>query len=158
MTMNFSSWYHWVEREKYPGIGFPGLYAAAITDIDFSGAAFSYQPETVYIGMSNALGGLRGRLRQFDNTVKLIRCEHGGADRVLFRHQDYGTLLPRLFVALWHVECDPASESPAALRSMGQVACSEFEAFACFKEKHGMLPEFNRKRDSPKYTARVKRF
>lgn len=153
MKLDFSTWYAWSERGRYPGSRFPGIYVVAISSESLAGMPFSIRPEIVYIGMTNnAQWGLDGRLWQFDQTIGLRRCEHGGADRVLFKHRDYAALCSNLYVALWHLECDPAREEPHDLRCMGEVARAEFECWARCKEELGHLPEFNRKRDSPKYT------
>jgi hypothetical protein len=148
----------WSDRANYGGIKYPGIYVVAISANDLSGQPFSFRPEIVYIGMTNSQWGLDGRLWQFDNTISLRRNEHGRADRVLYRHQDYAALSANLYVAMWHVECNPASDSPEDLRCMGEVARAEYECWARCKEQFGVLPEFNRKKDSPKYTKLVKDF
>jgi hypothetical protein len=158
MQLDFSPWYRWSERGSYDGINYPGIYVVAITSDDISGEAFSFRPEVVYVGMTNSQWGLDGRLWQFDNTIALKHNEHGGADRVLFKHQDYKALCGKLYVALWHIKCDPASNKPEDLRSMGEVPRAEYECWARCVEQLGTLPEFNRKKDSPKYTKLVRDF
>lgn len=157
-TMAFSAWYRWIERNQCPNIDCPGVYAVAISDIDLSGREFSYRQDIAYIGMSNSRRGLRGRLGQFDQTIQRTKCLHGGADRMLFSHQMYADLCPKLFVAMWPVQCDGNRESTAALRSMAQVAGGEYEAMASYNEQHGRLPQFNRKKESRKYTRVHGRF
>ena len=152
MESNFSHWYRWDARKEYPGISYPGIYIVAISSKDISGSPFSFTDEVVYIGMTNAVSGLRGRLVQFDNTIARKHCQHGGADRVLYKHQDYLALSKTLYVALQHFECTPESATPADLRAMGRVANAEFECMACCIERLGHLPEFNRKKDSKKYS------
>ena len=49
---------------------FPGVYALVFSDCDISGTAFSWRTEVIYVGMTNAKGGLKSRLQQFDNTIK----------------------------------------------------------------------------------------
>lgn len=152
MENSFSNWYHWKNRNSYPCITWPGIYIVAISNADIEGQKFSFRDEIVYVGMTNAVTGLRGRLVQFDNTISKKHCQHGGADRVLYKHQDYYALIENLYVALLHFECKPASESPTDLREMGRVASAEFECMARCVEELGSLPEFNRKKESKKYS------
>lgn len=99
--------------------------------------------------MTNAKGGLKSRLAQFDNTIK-GRRGHGGAQRFHFKHPDYATLAAKLYVAVRSFECDVASDEPSDLRIMGAVAQYEYECFALFAQRFGRLPEFNDMKLSPK--------
>ena len=99
MTPHFSTWALWQERANLDGLQFPGVYALAISDGDIAGAAFSWREEIVYVGMSNAKGGLKARLKQFENTIR-GREGHGGGCRVRFKHPDYSRLAARLFVSV----------------------------------------------------------
>lgn len=152
MEKRFSPWYRWDTRREYPGIAYPGIYIVAISKRDIASSPFAFTNDVVYIGMTNAVSGLRGRLVQFDNTIARRHCQHGGADRVLYKHQDYAALVKALYVALLHFQCTPESATPTDLRAMGQVAKAEYECMACCIEQLGQLPEFNRKKDSPKYS------
>lgn len=111
--------------------------------------------EVIYIGMSNAVTGLRGRLEQFDRTVAWKRKQHGGADRVLFKHRHYDQLCTNLYVSVSAVQCNTDAETPSDLRKMGLVASNEFEALAQYAEAFQQLPEFNRKSESRKYSLEV---
>ena len=150
----FSTWKQWSERDLYPR--FPGIYIIALSIDDLSNTRFSWRPEIIYVGMTNAVGGLAGRLRQFDNTIK-GRAGHGGADRVRYKYPDYEKLSERLYIATAAFDCDVRSEKSADLRTMGEVAKFENECFAHFVELFETLPEFNRKKDSPKYSLTVGR-
>lgn len=79
---NFSEWYPWQSREKLGGLKYPGVYAIAYTPSNLSGRPFSWRREIIYIGMTNSVLGLKGRLKQFDNTIA-GNTGHGGADRVV---------------------------------------------------------------------------
>ncbi|MCC5854796.1 MAG: hypothetical protein JJU10_03835, partial [Idiomarina sp.] len=147
MKLSFSHWYKWSSRNEYPGIAYPGIYVVAVSENDFFGQPFSLKDEVVYVGMSNAVAGLRGRLQQFDNTIAQKRCQHGGADRMLYKYQNYDSLVRKLYVSLWHVECSPALESAEDLRAMGTVCNAEYELMAQSVEKFGQLPEFNRQKE-----------
>jgi hypothetical protein len=158
VQLDFSPWYRWSEREHYPGFKYPGIYILAISQDDLSGLPFSFRPEIVYIGMTNSQYGLDGRLWQFEQTISRRQNQHGGADRVLYKHREYASLTAGLYAALWHVECSASRDTPHDLRCMGKVAQAEYECWARCKEELGALPEFNRKKDSPKYTKLVEDF
>ncbi len=149
---SFSRWYSWNLRNSYPGVGYPGIYIIAISNSDISGRAFNFRSEIVYIGMTNSVSGLRGRLSQFDNTIARKRFQHGGAERFLYKHQVYSELVTKLFVALNHIECVPKEATAATLRAMGEVARAEYECMAHCVEQFGHLPEFNCKELSRKYS------
>jgi hypothetical protein len=151
MQLDFSPWYRWADRANYGGIKYPGIYVLAISHGNISGQAFSFRPEIIYVGMTNSMGGLDNRLWQFDNTIARKHGPHGVAERMLHKHSDYAPLCAQLYVALWHVECDPAKRAAHDLRCMGEVAKAEYECLARYKEQHGELPEFNRP-SSPKVT------
>lgn len=149
MSHRFSVWSRWHERKQLAGLEFPGVYAIALSDKDISGKPFAWRPEILYVGMTNAKGGLKSRLRQFDNTIK-GRCGHGGAQRVRFKHPHYDKLVRQLYVSVWFHECDVESNRPGDLHIMGGVAKQEYECLAVFAETFGRLPEFNDKKRSPK--------
>ncbi len=149
MNPKFTEWAHWRDRAQLADLSYPGVYALAITQEDLSGIQFSWMPQIVYVGMTNAKGGLKSRLGQFENTIKGGNG-HGGAHRVRFKHTDYAKLTARLYVAVCTFPCDVTSDEPYELRVMGEVAKHEYECFAIFREKFGFLPEFNDKKRSPK--------
>lgn len=110
----------------------------------------------MYVGMTNAASGLKGRLKQFDNTIS-GNTGHGGADRVRFKHRDYGKLVQNLYVATAPFKCNPTSNEPSDLRTMGEIAKFEYMCFAEFVQRFAELPEFNNQKDSPKYSKTVRR-
>jgi hypothetical protein len=61
-------------------------------------------------------------------------------------------------VAVVPFKCDTTSNKPKDLRKMGDVAKFEYSCFAHFVERFDELPEFNNKRDSPKYSKTAGRF
>ena len=135
-----------------PDLRHPGVYAIALSDADLSGQPFSWLSCIVYVGMTNSISGLRGRLRQFDDTIAGRHCVHGGADRVRYKYRNYEILVSEMFVAVSPRPCRPDSYSPADLRTMGDVAKLEFDCLARIVEMFGCLPEFNNKGASPKYS------
>lgn len=149
MKDGFSDWSKWCDRKELDRLEYPGVYAIALSNTDMTGKAFSWGPEVIYVGMTNAKGGLKSRLQQFDNTIK-GGDGHGGGHRVRFKYPDYDKLTPRLYVSVHPHECDVESNKPGDLRIMGEVAKHEYECFAIFAETFKRLPEFNDKKKSPK--------
>jgi hypothetical protein len=78
--------------------------------------------------------------------------------RVRFKFRNYDQLIQNLYVAVVPFKCDTTSNKPKDLRKMGDVAKFEYSCFAHFVERFGELPEFNNKRDSPKYSKTAGRF
>ncbi len=152
----FTEWLVWENRNDAVGIRHPGIYICTLSAKDLSGTKFSWLPEVMYIGMTNSISGLKGRLKQFDNTI-IGKTGHGGADRVRYKYQSYEELVKILYVAVAPFECDVISNQPDDLRTMGEVAKFEFDCFAHFAELFGSLPEFNNKKQSPKYSLTVRR-
>jgi hypothetical protein len=87
----FSTWTKWQDRHVIVGLKFPGVYAIAVTNLDLTGKNFSLTNSIKYFGMTNSQNGLRGRLNQFDNTIK-GKSGHGGADRFRFKYPVYKDL------------------------------------------------------------------
>ncbi len=148
----FTRWAQWQERSQLEGVKCPGIYALSIADNTFDPSAlFGWVGQIAYIGMTNAVGGLKARLQQFDNTIK-GKSGHGGADRVRHKHKDYEQLTGKLFVSVASFACNVKSNRPDDLLVMGDVAKFEYECFAEFARVHGTLPEFNDKKGAPKYS------
>jgi hypothetical protein len=149
----FSKWIRWADHTEIPRC--PGIYVIARAEEPLHHARFTWSELIIYIGMTNGLSGLKGRLTQFDNTISNRRLSHGGGDRVRLRFPNYPRLSRSLFVSVATFPCDPASNQPKDLRTMGEVARFEFLCLAEFAKRHGRLPLFNDKRASPKYSKVV---
>jgi hypothetical protein len=149
MDRVFSDWRRWADRKMLTDLGYPGVYALALSSTELAAAPFSWRREIIYAGMTNAKGGLKARLQQFENTIKGGEG-HSGARRVRFKHPDYRVLTSQLFVSVCPWPCDVTVNDPKNLRIMGEVAKHEYECFALFVEMFGHLPEFNDKKKSPK--------
>ena len=65
----FSHWVRWESRDTLNGIHNPGVYALALSRKDISYTKFNWRKEIIYFGMTNSRGGLKARLKQFDNTI-----------------------------------------------------------------------------------------
>ena len=148
----FSKWIKWIDRDSAIGINYPGIYVCSVSKKDISGNRFSWIPEIIYIGMTNSKSGLKGRLKQFDNTI-IGKKGHGGADRVRYKYQNYQELIENLYVVMAPFKCNVESNQPHDLRVMGEVAKFEYDCFANFVEVFGELPEFNNKQQSPNLTS-----
>ena len=147
----FSSWRPWLHRNEALGVEYPGVYALAYSTRNIAGKPFSWRKEIIYVGMTNSASGLKGRLKQFDNTIS-GKTGHGGAERVRYKHRKYDKLVQNLYAAVAPFKCDATSNESRDLRKMGEVTKFEYLCFAHFVEKFGELPEFNNKKDSPKYS------
>lgn len=152
----FSKWVKWTERDKLDGIKSPGIYCIAISENDLSNTVFDWNEKINYIGMTNAVSGLKGRLKQFDNTIQ-GKTGHGGADRFRYEYRNYEDLKRKLFVSVKYFECNVKSNLPNDLLVMGEVAKHEFVCFAEFVSRHRRLPKFNDKPNTKKYSLTVGR-
>lgn len=101
--------------------------------------------------MTNAVKGLKSRLKQFDNTI-IGKSGHGGADRVRYEFEDYNKLINKLYVSVQAIECDVTLITPENLKRMSEVTKLEYDCFAKHVELFGKLPKFNDKKSSPKYS------
>ena len=149
MEEEFSKWAKWLERDQLSRLKWPGVYVLAISGRDISGEVFEWFEDITYIGMTNAQGGLKGRLQQFDRTIG-GKEGHGGACRFCHKHGDYKVLVRKLYVCVKPIECDVKSGLAKDFRRMGEVAKLEYDCFAEYVQRFGGLPEFNDKMRSPK--------
>jgi len=147
----FSQWIKWKDRNSLNGIKYPGIYCISISKNNLSKQNFECISKITYVGMTNSKAGLKGRLKQFDNTI-IGKTGHGGADRFRFKYENYQDLVDKLYVSVCSFECDVKSNTPKDLRIMGEVVKFEYDCFAEYVEKFGDLPEFNNKSKSPKYS------
>ncbi len=147
----FSKWVRWEDRKDLEGVKrkLPGVYMLAMTSENITGQDFKFREEIVYVGMTNSQSGLKGRLKQFDNTIR-HKEGHGGGQRFRNDYRNYKQILKELFVSVGYYKCDVAAKEPKDLLVMGKVAKLEYECFAKYKEMFGELPKFN-KQDSPKW-------
>jgi hypothetical protein len=148
-NLKFSSWVKWSDRNTLNQLEFPGVYVIALADSDI-GTAFSWRPEVIYIGMTNAKGGLKSRLNQFDSTIQDRTNTHNPAKRFRSKYPDYELKKSKLYVSVFPRKCNVESKLPADLRIMGEVTRNEYECFALFVEAFGKLPEFNNRLRPPR--------
>jgi len=151
----FSRWKSWQARDTLERLQFPGGYAIAISQANLADCPFALVSQIVYFGMTNAGGGLRSRLKQFDIVIRTGKGFHGGADRFRKDYPEPENSLSQFFVAVAPFECNVMSATPSDLRSMGAVAQMEFECFAAYVEHFGQLPKYNDRKKSPKASKAV---
>ncbi len=99
--------------------------------------------------MTNSGGGLKSRLKQFDNTI-IGKSGHGGAERFTYEYKKHKAFAQKLFVSVCPVVCDVKPNSPKDLLLMGEIAWLEYYCFAQYAKKYKKLPKFNDKKLSPK--------
>lgn len=153
----FTRWVKWEERNSIHKIDFPGIYICAISENDLSDLKFNWIKEIEYIGMTNSAKGLKGRLRQFNNTLHR-KIQHGGADRMLFAYQhiDLSLVINKLFVSVAPFECDVTSHMPSDLITMGEITKFEYVCFAEYVSHFDVLPKFNDIKNSKKFSLTSK--
>lgn len=146
MKNKFSKWIKWTERNELGGINYPGIYAIAKSPKSLHGTQFSWRQNIIYIGMTNSKAGLRGRLRQFEDTIN-GKSGHGGALRVIYEH---GTRPKNkyldLYVAILPVIVDVTELSYVNLLKMAEVPRLEYIAWSEYFKANGRLPQFNDKK------------
>lgn len=154
---NFSIWKKWINRNDFININYPGIYIISILpQKNIEGEKFSWLDEIAYIGMTNSISGLKGRLQQFDNTIK-GKTGHGGADRFRYKYQNYTELIKNLYVSVVPFVCNVQSNKPEDLIIMGKVAQFEYNCFAEYVKYFERLPKFNDKKNSPKFSLKYGR-
>ena len=149
--MRFSKWVKFDQRDELRDTRCPGVYAIAVSIKNIAGTPFRWTREIRYFGFTNAVSGLRGRLEQFNNTLRdKSGPGHGGAQRFINKYRNGNALAKRLYVAVCPFECNVSTNRPHDLRVMGDVVRREYVAFAKYVTLFGSLPEFNDKEKSPK--------
>jgi hypothetical protein len=95
------------------------------------GVQFDWQEEIVYFGMTNSANGLRGRLTQFNNTLRDKRG-HGGGERFRYDYSNGAELASKLFVSVCTFARDGRENTSKNLRVSGLVAMAEYVAVSLF--------------------------
>lgn len=152
--MNFSNWQQWSTRNKLGEIlRYPSVYVVRFNpEKSEENTPFDWTEDIIYVGMTNSIAGLKGRLGQFDGTMRTSRVTHGGADRVRLKYQDYNHFVRSAYVSVCHIACEVTSDRPEDLRLMGKVVELEYLALAKYAERFGRLPEFNNKKGTKKFS------
>jgi hypothetical protein len=133
-----------------PDLRYPGVYLLAYSARPrFQGSAIK-PTDVFYVGMSNAAGGVRQRLKQFKAGIEKNGL-YSGAMRF---YREYGGGKPfagrqggkRLYFAALTFECvsDKGLAKPDDLRLMGHICCIEYYAIARVAEQTGKNPPLNK--------------
>jgi len=132
-----------------PNLRFPGVYLLAYTGKNLNGQKID-ERNILYVGMSNAQGGVRSRLIQFRNGLEKYD-NHSGAMRFYREYQGNKpfSLLKgkrKFFYVALSVECISEKSRLTAqdFRELGHVTCLEYYAIARIKEKAGRPPPLNK--------------
>ena len=152
MPPSHSIWQKWPNRQNLAQLHLPGIYCIAISKTNLEGQAFNWIKQIKYVGRTNSKAGLKGRLKQFDNTIA-GKTGHGGADRFRYKYPDYAELCDILYVSVCPFNCDVTTNQPKDLEIMGEVAKYEYVCFAKYVKLFGQLPEFNDQAISRKHSG-----
>jgi KaiC/GvpD/RAD55 family RecA-like ATPase len=135
---------------------YPGIYAIARSKKDISNKPFSLIKDIVYFGMTNSKGGLKSRLKQFENTIN-GGTGHGGAERFRNNLKTEKGWKDELYVSIMVFEgCDVTSNKSDDLMIMGEIEKEEYVWFANYVKDFNELPRFNDKKNSPKKDKELK--
>ena len=120
---------------------YPGVYLLAYSAKPSFGGSTIKANDVFYVGMSNAIGGVRARLKQFKGGIENNGL-HSGAKRF---YREFGGGKPfagaksgkRLYFAALTFECvsDKALAKPDDFRLMGHINCLEYYAIAHVAER-----------------------
>lgn len=152
--LKFSAWAKWDNRISHlNNLHHPGIYALRISKRNIEGQSFDWVKDIAYFGMTNSISGLKGRLSQFNNTLRdKSGGGHGGADRFRYDY-NYGEALAKLlYVSVCPFESQGRDVTAENLLVQGKVAMAEYIAFAEYFKKFGELPKYNNKKTSPKFS------
>jgi hypothetical protein len=132
-----------------PALRFPGVYLLAYSKRDLAQKPVE-ERDVLYVGMSNAQGGVRVRLKQFRDGIEKNDL-HSGARRF---YREYQSNRPwsklkgakSLFYAAISIECvsEKSKLTPADLRKLGHVCCLEYYVIARVREKAQRMPPLNK--------------
>lgn len=142
--LKFSPWYRWENREEYPLANCAGVYLIAISKKDLEGVVPSFA-DVVYIGITVAKKGLKGRWGQLDKCVRGLKGYHSGGKTIYKDKGNYEMWAERLYVSGMGIECDVSTPTPQDYHKMGWVAFLEYDGFAKFASEIGGHPKYNKR-------------
>ncbi len=143
----FSNWIKLTDINKLDKL--PGVYIITYSDTNISGKPFNWESQIIYIGMTNSCGGLKQRLKQFDNTLREKANNHSGAKKIRYKYKN-NVPIKKLYISTKSFKWDVLSNQVKDLLIMGSVAQFEYKCFAEYVKKYNGWPEFNDKKHSPK--------
>ena len=148
--MENTIWYKWKDRNKIENRKQPAIYFIAHSYEDISGNEFSMRKDIVYIGMTVSKNGLKGRLDQFEATLKFSNRTHGGAERVRFKHPNYIDFFEKTYISARIFPLSISRDSSNDWRVKGDCVGHEYKSFADYFDEYNKLPEFNDQKESKK--------
>ncbi|MBM3455812.1 MAG: hypothetical protein FJX80_11790 [Bacteroidetes bacterium] len=138
-----TKWIPWNLRHMISKKDQPAIYYIANSKVNITDNDFSYIKEIVYIGMTISNKGLKGRLDQFEKTMKGSDGAHGGAERVRFKHKDADDFFKNTYVSACIFELSKEKNTSNDWRIKGDCVGYEYKSFAEYLDNHNKLPEFN---------------
>jgi hypothetical protein len=146
--LEFRVWHAWDQREKIEGYNLPGIYLIRITSAANVAGSPANLTDAAYIGMTNSLKGLKGRLEQFDKTIRGKADSHNPAKRIRKERGNYEWQDP-LYVAAMSIECDTKTPEYDDYIKMGWVVYLEYVTLAKYHDVNKKLPQYNIKSKRP---------
>lgn len=150
--LKFSHWAKWDNRVSRlaDSLQCPGIYALRISNTNIEGQRFDWVKDIVYFGMTISVAGLKGRLNQFNNSLRDKKGGgHGGAERFRFKYKDGEKLAKILYVAVCPFKLYKRNTYEYLLEH-GEVVKAEYVALAEYFKRFKGLPKYNDKKASPK--------
>lgn len=141
--MENTKWYKWKDRNKIEKKDQPSIYFIALSYNDISENEFSLIKEIIYIGMTISAKGLKGRLDQFESTMKGANRVHGGAERVRFKYPNSDAFFEKTYVSARIFPISSSRKTSDDWRIKGDCVRHEYVSFADYFDLYNNLPEFN---------------
>jgi len=140
---NFSKWRKWEDRNE-SDLQKPGIYMLAITEEDLEDTNVKFK-DVIYIGMTKAIKGIKGRLGQFNNSINGIP-QHSFGNRIYDKLKyPYENWEKKLFFCVHIEECNVKKpRKPEDLIKMGIISYLEYKALANFTKEMGKEPKGNK--------------
>jgi hypothetical protein len=142
--LNFSPWYSWENRKRYPLSNLPGVYIIAICKKELEGKIPSFS-DVVYIGMTVRREGLIGRWGDLNRCICRGGGYHSGGERIFRDKGYYKNWHEKMYVSGIGIECNVKEPTPEDYIKMGWVAFLEYDGFAKFAAEVGGHPKYNKK-------------
>ena len=128
----------------------PGVYLLAWTDNEIENTRPKIS-DIFYVGMSNAKGGVKGRLKQFINGIEKNTSHSAGMRffKEYCHNKPFSSTnsIKNFYFIPQCLKCNVTKEerTPNDLQTMGEVARLEYYLLAHIKENNKNEPELNKK-------------
>lgn len=142
--MKFTPWVRFDDRKNLPNTQYPGIYAFAISENSLAGREFGLSEKIVLLGVTFKKAGIKGRLEQFNNS---IRGKSGIGDKAARRmrreYKDGEELAKRLYVSICHIKCDVTALSREDIGTIYEGARAAYLALEEFHKRYNRHPKYN---------------